>query len=535
MIEIYPNQALAFDYTARECAIGTRYCQPVKQTDSYMIQGRVTTLCNSNLAVDPEFLSNSWGALGTGFSISGGRLTYGGAGALTVAQPSTYTLGLTSGRAYKIRFKVVVTDTGDCEADEGWWIKINNQFIKLPNVTLGGGSSESIETSLLFLPTSVSTDIPTIGTNNLTIRFYVEYLYVEQFSVPEVMLVNSSGVDLTPTSQVTYYANTDSGITYCTFHIVVDFSTLSGGVDGCYLVKICDALWETVYIGVVYVTGINNITNGDFEDTGTWSYGTDWSRVAAMIGFKAQLTASGSSGELSQEVTLCGGIKYELAFDLSGTASISLQCSARAGTTALGNFGAAGSYTAEIDLSALTGSQTITIGFSKGVASQNGDVIEIDNITLTALPMDEQDGLCFTTECIKIGEPDCTILMTADNNDAAFGFDYSNGFIHSLRVTGIYDVTGYPEEAETFNYSNNDNTILYGRSEKELTVFIGDAPEYIHDCVRHLRLHDTFTIDGSEFIKVSGYDLNRRKTSDNKQATFTVKEKQGIAPNYRLS
>lgn len=535
MIEIYPNQALGFNVTAPSCGCGGNYCQPVIQTDLYKIQGRVSALCGSNLAVDPEFLYNSWGALGSGFSITGGALVYGGAGAFTVAQPSTYTLGMIAGRPYKIRFKVTVTDTGTCGADEGWWIKINNQFLKLPNTTLGSGTSASLETSLLYIPSSVTTDIPTIGVNNLSIRFNVDYLYVEQFSIPSVLL-RKNGVDGTPGGDVTFYPSTNSDIEYCTFHIDVDFSELSGGVNGCYTVKVCDSLWETVNIGTVYITGINHVTDGDFEAGTAWSYGTNWARVAAMVGYKAQLTAGGSSGELTQQVTLCGGIKYQLQFTLSGTAGLILQCAARIGTTALGNFTGAGVQTAYIDLTDLTGPQTLTLGFSKGVASQNGDVIEIDDVSLTARDIEYQEDICFESVCINLQTAhDCTLLLGADNNDAAFGFDYSNGFDHSLRIKAKKDVTGYPEQAETYNYSNNDNDILYANTEKELTVFIADAPDYIHDCIRHLRLHDTFTIDGTEYIKTGGYELNRRKSSDHKQSTFTVKEKTGITPNYRMS
>lgn len=535
MIEIYPNQALGFSVQAASCGCGGNYCQPVIQTDLYKIQGRVSALCGSNLAVDPEFLYNSWGALGSGFAISGGALNYTGSVALTVAQPSTYTLGLTANRPYKIRFKVTVTDTGDCGADEGWWIKINGNFLKLPNVTLGGGSSESLETSLLYIPSSITSDIPTIGVNNKSIRFSVDYLYVEQFSIPSVFL-RKNGVDGTPGGTVTFYPSTKKDLEYCTFHIDVDFSELSGGVNGCYIVKVCDSLWETVNIGTVYITGKNNVTNGSFDDAGTWNYGSGWSRVASGMGYKAQRAAGSSTGELTQQVTICGGIKYQLQFTLSGTAGLILQTSVRLGSELLGNFQGAGVQTAYIDLTDLTGPQTLTLGFSKGVASQNGDVIEIDDVTLTARDIEYQEDVCFESACINLQTShDCTLLLGADNNDAAFGFDYSNGFEHSLRIKAKKDVTGYPEQAETYNYSNNDNDILYANTEKELSVFITDAPDYIHDCVRHLRLHDTFTIDGTEYIKVGSYELNRRKTSEHKQSVFTVKEKTGITPNYRLA
>lgn len=153
------------------------------------------------------------------------------------------------------------------------------------------------------------------------------------------------------------------------------------------------------------------------------------------------------------------------------------------------------------------------------------------------------DDMAHLTPCLDLRSThDCTILCTATNNDGAFGFLYpfmSGGvtqtFIHSLRVKAKMDVTSYPEESETYIFSDNSEALLFGRTQKEHSIFLSDAPVYIHDCLRHMRLHDLFKIDGAEYVKDGAYELNRRKTSSLKQATFTVREAEGIASNYRLS
>ena len=79
---------------------------------------------------------------------------------------------------------------------------------------------------------------------------------------------------------------------------------------------------------------------------------------------------------------------------------------------------------------------------------------------------------------------------------------------------------------------------MFARRDKEYTLFIGDAPVHIHDLLSIMRLHDTFAIgtniftDLVPYTKESGYELNRRKSSKLKQATFTVRETQGLASNF---
>jgi len=146
------------------------------------------------------------------------------------------------------------------------------------------------------------------------------------------------------------------------------------------------------------------------------------------------------------------------------------------------------------------------------------------------------------SNCMEIKETHpCTLVFNASNDDNAFGFDYTTGtgFQHFLRVYSKMDVTAYPEEVETpYIFSNNNRVLMFARRDKEYTLFIGDAPNHIHDLLSIMRLHDTFSIgtniftDLVAYTKESGYELNRRKTSNLKQATFTVRETQGLASNF---
>ncbi|HWB64374.1 MAG TPA: hypothetical protein VG603_12740, partial [Chitinophagales bacterium] len=127
-----------------------------------------------------------------------------------------------------------------------------------------------------------------------------------------------------------------------------------------------------------------------------------------------------------------------------------------------------------------------------------------------------------------------TMLFTATNNDSAFGFDYSKSFTHYLRVWGNIKYNGYTEEKEVYNFSDNTNLLLTASQLKQYEISIGDAAEYVHDCLSILRLHDTFTINDKEYIPDGDYALQVRKSTFVLPAKFTVKEQAGPSKNYAL-
>lgn len=141
-----------------------------------------------------------------------------------------------------------------------------------------------------------------------------------------------------------------------------------------------------------------------------------------------------------------------------------------------------------------------------------------------------------TSHCIDLeNEHLCTLLFRGTNNDNAFGFLFVFGYAMLLRVYGKIRPLGYPEENETFVFSDASRRLMYARTEKEYNTIIGDAAEHIHDSLRIIRLLDTFTIDAANYVASSDYALTGRKTSDNLTATFSIKDKQGLAANYSCS
>jgi len=276
----------------------------------------------------------------------------------------------------------------------------------------------------------------------------------------------------------------------------------------------------------------NRVINGTFgTDLNYWTAGAQWSHDGAGKAYYNPPALPYTLGTLSQNIYLDAGYVYDFSFyltnvGLSEGCNVMIDYQDGGGSVLLSSFVGVGTpHTAEIDLTNWTGTY-ITLYFSESASEQD---FKVDAVSITANVGQE-------TDCLKFAvDNDCTILLYATNNDNAFGFDYSLAYAHHLRVNGKIDLSGYPEEVEDYRFSDNTRSILFAMTDKEYQVLIGDAPERIHDCIRQMRLNDTFKIDLVEYVRSGDYELRTRKSSDLMQSTFSVKEKTGISNNYSCS
>lgn len=542
-LTIKPKQALGF-LPARNCICDSPYCQPVEITDSLMLQGAVSGITENNLVLEGDFSGSSNWVLGAGWTISGGKLH---ATNITGTQAETFVpIGYVVGRFYLIQIKVTVTSQGSSVPGQGYIIRANGDYLQLPDgITPGNGYNESLTASWIYSPTVVSQDDIEFLTDENTIDFDVDYVRVyEVSSLAMAVLVGGIVVDditsFSTPNFLKYYFNGElfmnngaliGGVTNILFEttttpslmweLYIDTWDTITSETGCITVKFYDPLFLT-----------NRIRNGDFElDEAYWEFGNFWA-----MGVSSQACYSGAIGTpglLEQTVYLMGGNVYTLTFSLSGmqlTTTMLLHVTIDGVETEIeftGNSIVPRTY--EIDLSDYTGVQEVIIGY--GVGGANPEITFcVDSVSLLA---EDSDSL-LTSNCINLQtEHPCTLFLYAINLDNAFGLDYTSGSLqHWLRVYGKIKYSDYPEEAEVFRFSDNSNELLFARSEKEFEVIIGDAPEQIHDCISILRLHDIFQIDGYSFVRAGNYDLNRRRSSDNSQAIFTVREQTGVSSNY---
>lgn len=525
-INITANQAIGFNLDD-SCKCGGDYCQPIQTTDSTMLQGYVTPIIR-NLVSDGEFSASTNWDLDAGWTISGGKLH-----AVNIAGGSTadsiLPIGLTAGKLYFVQSKVTVISQGSAGTSQGFQILINGQSLELPTPT---AYNSSLTASWLFSPSAITTDIVRFQTNETTIDFDVDYIRIYELSEVGLAIYNNNGIldssytTFSGSNSLKYYFNgqlfSSGSIIYASdltatsnlvmFELFVNTWSSLTSYTGCMTIRLYDTLLLT-----------NRIRNGTF--TGNLNYWT----VGAGWAYSGSNSASYTTGftSLEQTISLYGGASYTITFSITNL-GLGNYMALYINGAFVQAFSGNGTNTYTLDLTSYTGIQQIMLGFT---GSALGDHVYIlDNVSVVVSSI---DSLNVSASINLRTTHTCTLLFYAFNNDNAFGFDYTSGAMrHYLRLEAKQDIIGFPEEKETYLFSDNSRNLLFSRSETEYEINVTDAPDYIHACLRMLRLNDYFSIDGSEYIVDGSYDLKKRKTSKLKQAIFTIKDTDGIASNY---
>jgi hypothetical protein len=528
-ISIKPNQALGFNVND-DCKCGGNYCQPIQTTDITMLQGFVTAGSAINLVSDGDFDASTNWSLDAGWSIASGKLTATNIGGGSTAD-SVAALGLAQNKLYLVQCSFDVTSVGSATSGFGFQLSINGQSLALPNAV--AGYNADLTATWLFKAGAITTDIVSFSTNESTIDFDVLYIKIYEVSEVGLGIYNNSGIledsytTFTGDNSLKYYFNgaqftTGSAIyvgdySYSAdlvmFELLINnWASLTDYV-GCLTVSIYDTLLLT-----------QRVRNGTFTgNTDYWTLGAGWIYSANTAAYVTGM------GLLTQQLSLSGGLSYTLSFTVSflGSNYMALYING----VFVENFRFSGAKTYTLDLSAYSGATNVTIGFS---GSSLGDSsYSIDSVSLVAADKDRLN----VSECINLRVTHtCTLLFYAYNTDNAFGFDYTSGALrHYLRLEARIDLVGFPEEKEVYKFSDNSRSLLFAESDSEYEVKTFDAPDYIHACLRQMRLNDFFKIGTIDYVADGAYDLKSRKTSKLKQAVFTVKEADGISSNYSCS
>lgn len=527
MLSILPNQAIgALDNNPDVC--GGDYQLPCQRGDVYMLQGLLGPTLGEDRAYG-QLINTKW-TLGTDFSTGPNNvLTYNGSGSSGVAAVSPL-LNMRSNHAYLFNLTVNVLDPGTCSPINGQGIQllINGTAIQLPGASSPSqGACSSFTLTGFYIPSAINTNTMEITLNNGTIQFTVSDIFVFEYTYPLIEAFDTNGdfIQSIDPILVQYYNYPLSSLNltpgnpqnFPSLRFDVKFG-LDELEDGCYSLQIKD--------------GAGNVANGNFLNSNSWTVGAGWSITNGTASF----VGTPFSNALSTSIYLEDNPgPYTLRFFMpTGSGSLIMNL----------NLSNGGSFTETFTGSGWQEYQFTVEGGYQGPATLSfipsgiipGGVLANINIALTNITIDFDED--FTSENILLktswsNTP--TLLFSANNNDGAFGFDYSQGLTHNLRINAKQDVTSYPETTEVYTFSDNSEALLYGQTQKEYTIFVTDAPVYVHDCLRLLRLHDTFMINGSQYVIDGSYDLNRRKTSALKQSSFTVRDAEGIGNNYRYS
>jgi len=530
-IFIKPNQALGFNVND-DCKCGGNYCHPIQTTDITMLQGFVTAGSAINLVSDGDFDATTNWSLDAGWSIAGGKLSATNIGGGSTAD-SVLPLGLIQDKLYFVQCSFDVTNVGSATIGQGFQLSINGQALALPNAV--AGYNADLTATWLFKAGAITTDIVSFSTNESTIDFDVLYIKIYELSEVGLGIYNNSGIledsytTFTGDNSLKYYFNGAQFTTGSAIY-VGDYSYSANLVMFELLINNWASL--TDYVGCLTVSLYDTLLLTQRVRNGTFTGGTDYWTLGGGWAYSGSNSVSYVTGHslLTQDLSLMGGLSYTITFSITALGLFNYGALWINGAL-VQNFSGNGSQSYTLNLSAYTGITTITLGFTGSLLGDH--VYSVDNVSVVASDKDRLN----VSECINLRVMHtCTLLFYAYNTDNAFGFDYTSGALrHYLRLEARIDLIGFPEEKETYKFSDNSRALLFAESDSEYEVKTFDAPDYIHSCLRMMRLNDFFKIDDTEYVVDGAYDLKSRKTSKLKQAVFTVKESDGIASNYSCS
>lgn len=162
-----------------------------------------------------------------------------------------------------------------------------------------------------------------------------------------------------------------------------------------------------------------------------------------------------------------------------------------------------------------------TLADQTGVSASGGTiqyVINWEDIAAGCYHISLSDGTTeYNSDCLllKLEHP-CTIQLQWTNNENAFGLEYSDlVFEQTLRVSAKLDRPKFEsDKKEVFVYSNGGRQVLYVRKKIIESLRIFEAPRYIHEAIQLGLDHDSFFINGIQYIfEDTSYDPAWRKSS----------------------
>lgn len=165
-----------------------------------------------------------------------------------------------------------------------------------------------------------------------------------------------------------------------------------------------------------------------------------------------------------------------------------------------------GSIVANGDFSLFFDYETADTFYKSIYIIENGDF----NLTNLELKLDSACATEYCSECFDLDN--CGVSNSQEylylewtNNDDGFGMNYTEvPLVHSLWIKGALRNADYPYEEDYFTTSSGNHFPVYVDSVKTIEMWVHDIPEYIHDALRIGVVHDSFTVNGSQYAKSDG-------------------------------
>lgn len=501
-IEIPRHQPIVPFAAVRHCTHCAEYdyMQPVQTKDEQRVFFKRKPIA------PPSVISGGSFSL-AGMTESGGTITATGPGS-ALATP-----GVSANKTYMVRLTV---EMDEVDVTGGWRVKVNNQYVKLPDVPTGSYSIyNGTVTSYITMPGSITVDQIAIEVTGSTTELRIRDVSVTELGELQVQLLSESkSVITTFSTGIVNYSNSPFG------HVEVDWEALN--TSGIRYLRFNDST----------KIDVNLISNGTFNtDLAGWEndFG-DWAWESGAGGRAFYDNASPQGNALGKTIlNVPGGGLYHLQFSVSGIGfgeGLRVVISANGDEISETIYTLTNSYTQTIDLTGFPDFNAIGIAF---YPLNPTDTVYLDTVSFRrkydigndSIPLDVQDK-----------HPLTLALYAICDTGTAYGFTYGEGFYHALRVKAELNYTAYPDNTTMYDFSNNESDLLRAIALKNYLVSLKGVAEYVHDAVRVMRLCDTFTINAKEYIHSGAYELGEDESLLLRSAKFQVRDKVALETNY---
>lgn len=285
---------------------------------------------------------------------------------------------------------------------------------------------------------------------------------------------------------------------------VIQYTQDWGGYDnGCYQIKVFDS---------TKAASSELIQNGGFiSPDSDWTVGTNWSIPSpqdhaifsgAFTGILANVLGQTIAGMVADKIYK---VEYDVVswVDTSGGGDGSM--TSNIGTILLDTFTSAAAVGPHVHIISTKGVVIFTSTFIIQSTTTSLDVV-IDNVSVKEMDIEA------CSECFQVNNwldsKGCekTRLLTATNNDDAFGYDFTNfDLTLSMRVFARHKHETYQQSVfESRHTRTNSRVTNYAESVEVLELIFDRHPAYIYNMVQIMSDADIWKIDGVNHSKEDG-------------------------------
>jgi len=127
----------------------------------------------------------------------------------------------------------------------------------------------------------------------------------------------------------------------------------------------------------------------------------------------------------------------------------------------------------------------------------------------------------------------CTKLISYSNNSDFAGLVYEDSEpVFNLRIPAVFFEEETPTEQEDTELSNGEIVRLYNKLELKRRLDIGFVPQYMHQKMHLILMHDNITIDEKQWIRRDAYEKREGNRSyPLRRASVFLHDKQFIKEN----